>query len=135
MQSSFGQIIVGIRQNERRMAALGISTYRYKLYAFVLSGMGAGLAGALMVNFLRFASPDMIHWSRSGEFMIMVILGGVGTLAGPFIGAGVLFTVEVTLARYTEHWMLPVGILLLIVVLTARGGLMSLIRRLTGGGK
>ena len=132
MQSSFGQIIAGIRQNERRMAAMGISTYRYKLMAFVLSGMGAGLAGALMVNFLRFASPDMMHWSRSGELMIMVILGGVGTLAGPFIGAGVLFTLETTLARYTEHWMLPVGILLLIVVLTTRGGLMALIRRLGG---
>jgi len=64
--------------------------------------------------------------------MIMVILGGVGTLAGPFIGAGGLFTLETTLARYTEHWMLPVGILLLIVVLTTRGGLMALIRRLGG---
>ena len=70
----------------------------YKLYAFVLSGMGAGLAGALMVNFLRFASPDMMHWTKSGELMVMVILGGVGTLAGPFIGAGALFTLETTLA-------------------------------------
>ena len=132
VQSSFGQIIAGIRQNERRMAAMGISTYRYKLYAFILSGMGAGLAGALMVNFLRYASPDMMHWSRSGELMIMVILGGVGTLAGPFIGAGVLFTLETTLARYTEHWMLPVGVLLLIVVLTTKGGLMALIAKLGG---
>jgi branched-chain amino acid transport system permease protein len=132
VQSSFGQIIAGIRQNERRMAAMGISTYRYKLVAFTLSGMGAGLAGALMVNFLRFASPDMMHWSKSGELMIMVILGGVGTLAGPFIGAGVLFTLETTLARYTEHWMLPVGILLLVVVLTSKGGLMAWIAKLGG---
>lgn len=139
VNSSFGQIIAGIRQNDRRMAAMGISTFRYKLYAFILSGMGAGLAGALMVNFLRFASPDMMHWTRSGEMMVMVILGGVGTLAGPFIGAGVLFTLETTLARYTEHWMLPVGILLLVVVLTSKGGLMALIRKLTarfsGGAK
>jgi len=132
VQSSFGQIIAGIRQNERRMAAMGISTYRYKLYAFVLSGMGAGLSGALMVNFLRFASPDMMHWSRSGELMVMVILGGVGTLAGPFIGAGALFTLETTLARFTEHWMLPVGILLLVVVLTTKGGLMALVAKLKG---
>lgn len=135
VQSSFGQIIAGIRQNERRMAAMGISTYRYKLFAFVLSGMGAGLAGGLMVNFLRFASPDMMHWSKSGELMVMVILGGVGTLAGPFIGAGALFTLETMLARYTEHWMLPVGILLLVVVLTTKGGLLSLFAKLWRRGK
>ena len=135
VQSSFGQIIAGIRQNERRMAAMGISTYRFKLYAFILSGMGAGLAGALMVNFLRFASPDMMHWSRSGELMVMVILGGVGTLAGPFIGAGALFTLQTMLARVTEHWMLPVGILLLLVVLTSKGGLMALARKIMGGTK
>lgn len=135
VQSSFGQIIAGIRQNERRMAAMGISTYRYKLAAFILSGMGAGLAGALMANFLRFVSPDMLHWSRSGELMVMVILGGVGTLAGPFIGAGALVTLETLLARFTEHWMLPVGILLLMVVLTSKGGLMALIRKLRGVAK
>jgi len=117
------------------MAALGIATYRYKLCAFVLSGMGAGLAGALMVNFLRFASPDLMHWTRSGELMVMVILGGVGTLAGPFIGAGVLFTLETVLGQYTEHWMLPLGILLLVVVLVSKGGLMALIRKLAGGSR
>lgn len=135
VNSSFGQIVAGIRQNERRMAALGIATYRYKLCAFVLSGMGAGLAGALMVNFLRFASPDLMHWTRSGELMVMVILGGVGTLAGPFIGAGVLFTLETVLGQYTEHWMLPLGILLLVVVLVSKGGLMALIRKLAGGSR
>ena len=117
------------------MAAMGISTYRFKLYAFILSGMGAGLAGALMGMFLRFASPDMMHWRRSGELMVMVILGGVGTLAGPFIGAGALFTLETMLARVTEHWMLPVGILLLLVVLTSKGGLMALARKIMGGTK
>lgn len=133
VQSSFGQVIAGIRQNERRMTAMGISTYRYKLAAFVLSGMGAGLAGALMVNFLRFASPDMLHWTKSGELMVMVILGGVGTLAGPFVGAGALTVIETVLSRITEHWMLPVGILLLAVVLVSRGGLMALFARLAGG--
>jgi branched-chain amino acid transport system permease protein len=135
VNSSFGQIVAGIRQNERRMAALGIATFRYKLCAFVLSGMGAGLAGALMVNFLRFASPDLMHWTRSGELMVMVILGGVGTLAGPFIGAGVLFTLETLLGQLTEHWMLPLGILLLVVVLASKGGLMALIRKLAGGSR
>ena len=132
VNSSFGQTIAGIRQNERRMAARGVDTPRAKLLAFVLSGAGAGLAGALMVIFLRFASPDMMHWTKSGEFMVMVILGGVGTLAGPFIGAGALFTLETTLGRFTEHWALPVGIILLVVVLATKGGLIGLVRRIWG---
>jgi branched-chain amino acid transport system permease protein len=132
VQSSFGAIIAGIRQNERRMAALGISTYRYKLAAFVLSGMGAGLAGALMVNFLRFASPDMMHWTRSGELMIMVILGGVGTLLGPFIGAAALVSLETSLSQITEHWHLYIGLILLVVVLATKGGILGLIRKIGG---
>ncbi len=132
VHSSFGAIIAGIRQNERRMAALGISTYRYKLVAFVLSGMGAGLAGALMVNFLRFASPDMMHWTRSGELMIMVILGGVGTVIGPFIGAAALVALETNIARWTEHWHLYIGLILLVVVLATKGGILGLIRKVGG---
>ena len=135
VNSSFGQTIAGIRQNERRMAAMGVDTYRTKLLAFVLSGAGAGFAGALMVIFLRFASPDMMHWTKSGELMVMVILGGVGTLAGPFIGAGALFTLETTLGRFTEHWALPVGIILLVVVLATKGGIIGLVQRLFGGRK
>ncbi len=132
VRSSFGAIIAGIRQNERRMAALGISTFRYKLAAFVMAGMGAGLAGALMVNFVRYASPDMMHWTKSGELMVMVILGGVGTLAGPFLGAGAFVTLELVTARFTSHWHLPVGIVLLVIVLATRGGLVELIRRIAG---
>ncbi|MBA4205019.1 MAG: branched-chain amino acid ABC transporter permease [Polymorphum sp.] len=138
-QSSFGAVISGIRQNERRMAALGIPAYRYKLYAFVLSGMGAGLAGALMANFLRFASPDMMHWTKSGELMIMVILGGVGTLFGPFLGAGAFLVLETFLAQWSEHWPLALGLILLLLVLGTRGGLQALIARVSrlvrGGGQ
>jgi ABC-type multidrug transport system fused ATPase/permease subunit len=85
VNSSFGAVLAGLRQNERRMAALGFAPYRYKLYAFVLAGMGAGLAGALMANYLRFVSPDMMHWTKSGELMIMVILGGVGSFLWPAV--------------------------------------------------
>ena len=138
-QSSFGTVISGIRQNERRMAALGIPAYRYKLYAFILSGMGAGLAGALMANFLRFASPDMMHWTKSGELMIMVILGGVGTLFGPFLGAGAFLILETFLAEWSENWPFALGLILLVVVLGTRGGLQALIDRVTalvrGGAK
>lgn len=132
--SSFGGIIAGLRQNERRMAALGIAAYRYRLYAFTLSGMGAGLAGALMANFLRFASPDMMHWTKSGELMIMVILGGVGTLFGPFLGAGVFLVLETFLSAWTEHWPLALGLILLVVVLGTRGGLAALLARIRGRG-
>lgn len=130
VNSSFGAVLAGIRQNERRMAALGIPAFRYKLYAFVLSGMGAGLAGALMANVMRFASPDMMHWMKSGELMVMVILGGVGTLLGPFLGAGVLLVLESLLSSWTEHWQLALGLILLVVVLGTKGGLASLVMRL-----
>lgn len=132
VHSSFGAVLQGIRQNERRMAALGFAPYRYKLYAFILAGMGAGLAGALMANFLRFASPDMMHWTKSGEFMIMVILGGVGSFFGPIFGAGAFLVLETFLAGWTENWQLALGVILLVVVLWTKGGIMGLIDRSKG---
>lgn len=128
VNSSFGTILRGIRQNERRMTALGIPVYRYKLAAFTLAGMGAGLAGALMANFSRFVSPDMLHWTLSGDMIIMVVLGGVGTLAGPLLGAAAFLFLESQLAAWTEHWKLFMGLLLLGVVLWTRGGIMALPR-------
>lgn len=130
INSSFGAVLAGIRQNERRMEALGIPVFRYKLYAFVLSGMGAGLAGALMANAMRFASPDMMHWTKSGELMVMVILGGVGTLLGPFLGAATFLLLESTLSSWTEHWQLALGAILLVVVLGSKGGLMALVGKI-----
>lgn len=132
VNSSFGAILAGIRQNERRMAALGISVFRYKLYAFVLSGMGAGLAGALMANAMRFASPDMMHWMKSGELMVMVILGGVGSLLGPFFGAATLLLLESSLSAWTEHWQLALGAILLVIVLGTKGGLAGLFAKIWG---
>ncbi len=132
VNSRFGKVLLGLRQSERRMAAIGLPAYRYKLVAFILSGMGCGLAGALMANFLRFASPDMLHWTRSGELMIMVVLGGVGTLFGPFIGAAVYTVLEATFASWTENWQLGLGFILLLVVLYTNGGVQALIGRLSG---
>ncbi|MCR8726721.1 branched-chain amino acid ABC transporter permease [Frigidibacter sp. ROC022] len=131
VRSSFGTVLDGIRQNERRMEALGIATYRHKLFAFILSGMGVGMAGALMANAMRYVSPDMMHWSRSGELMIMVILGGTGTLLGPLYGAAALLLLETWLAGWTEHWSLGEGLVLLAVVMFSRGGLIALLRRRT----
>lgn len=121
--SSFGAIIGGIRQNEKRMAALGIESFRYKLFAFVLAGMGAGLAGALMAVFMRFASPDTLAWTKSGELMIMVILGGVGSFFGPIWGAALFLILQTYLASWTEHWQIILGVLLLLTVLGTKGGL------------
>jgi branched-chain amino acid transport system permease protein len=133
VNSRFGKVLTGIRQSERRMAAIGVSTYRYKLAVFVISGMGAGLAGALMANHTRYVSPDMLHWIQSGEFMIMVILGGAGTLFGPAAGAAVLIVLETKLAAWTEHWQVILGPLLVLMILFARGGLSGLVRLLRGG--
>ncbi|KJC60392.1 ABC transporter permease [Bradyrhizobium sp. LTSPM299] len=126
--SRFGLVLGGIRQNERRLAAIGIATYRYKLVAFVIAGIGAGLAGALMANFSKFVSPDMLHWSRSGELMIMVILGGGATLLGPALGAVILVGLETVLTGWTEHWQVILGPILVLVALFTRGGVLSLLQ-------
>jgi branched-chain amino acid transport system permease protein len=131
VNSRFGRMIQGIRQNPRRMAALGADGYRYRLACFVIAGAGAGLAGALLANHARFVSPDMMHWTKSGELMIMVILGGAGTLFGPVLGAALLLGLETALTSLTEHWMFVLGPLLVLIVLFARRGLWGF---LTGGG-
>jgi branched-chain amino acid transport system permease protein len=130
VRSRFGRVLTGLRQNERRMAAIGISTYRYKLVAFVIAGMGAGLAGALMANLQRFVSPDMLAWTKSGELMIMVILGGAGSLIGPIWGAIALVGMETALAGWTEHWQFWLGPILICIVLFARGGLYGFVASL-----
>ncbi len=134
MRSRFGAVVGGIRQSERRMAAMGVPVYRYKLAAFVISGIGTGLAGALLGNFSRFASPDMLHWTQSGELMIMVILGGVGTVLGPAIGAAALIGLETVLGAWTEHWQAALGPILVLIVLFLRGGLAGLVDLVRGVG-
>ena len=126
----FGQILGGIRQNPRRMEAMAYSPFRYQWMALVLSGMGTALAGALMANYARFVSPDMLHWTKSGELMVMVIIGGTGTLFGPLLGALALVSLETILAGVTEHWQLALGFILLAIVLYTQGGLVGLWRHL-----
>ncbi len=120
--SRFGMIVRGIKQNEARMKSLGYSAYWYKLVMFVIAGAGAGLAGALAANQSEFIDPGLMHWSKSGELMIMVVLGGMGTLIGPVFGAALLLLMEEVLSSYTEHWMIFLGPLLIAIVLFARGG-------------
>ena len=123
VHSRFGMVLQGCKENEERMLALGFPTYRYKLTAFVLAGAAAGLAGALMANYMAFVDPALMHWTVSGEIMVMVILGGMGTLAGPVVGAVVLLLLEEILSAYMEHWMIILGPVLVLVVLFARRGI------------
>ncbi|MFQ5691426.1 MAG: branched-chain amino acid ABC transporter permease [Nitrospinota bacterium] len=123
VNSRFGMVIRGCKENERRMGALGFPTYRYKLVCFAIAGAGAGLAGALIANQTEFVSPNLMHWTVSGEIMVMVILGGMGTLYGPVFGAAAFLLLEEVLSAYTEHWMIILGPTLILVVLFARRGL------------
>ena len=135
VHSRFGMVIRGCKENERRMSALGFPTYRYKLICFVIAGAGAGLAGALMANQTEFVSPSLLHWTVSGDILVMVVLGGVGTIVGPVFGAIVLLLLEEFISRYTEHWMLFLGPILIFVVLFARRGLYgSFVERIGNNG-
>ncbi len=127
VQSRFGMVILGSRENDRRMKALGFPTYRYKLVCFILAGAGAGLAGALIANQTEYVSPGLMHWTRSGEILIMVLLGGMGTLFGPVLGAATFLLLEEILAIYTEHWMVYLGPFLIVMVLFARRGIYGLL--------
>ncbi|MEX4006206.1 branched-chain amino acid ABC transporter permease [Neoaquamicrobium sediminum] len=125
--SRFGAALQASRQNEVRVASVGIAPFRIKLVAFVISGMITGLAGALYADLNRFVSPSMLSWHMSGEFIVLIILGGVGRLCGPLAGAMLFVMLEYILGGLTERWQFFLGLLLLGVVLFARGGLIGLL--------
>ena len=126
--SHFGRVLQAAKQNETRVLASGINPFTYQLTAFVIAGVIAGFAGALMANFTLFISPGMVEWSRSGELMFMVILGGSHHLLGPLIGSTLFILLEFVLSRWTVYWHLPFGMLLLLVVLFGRGGVLGILR-------
>lgn len=128
-RSRFGRVLTGSRENETRMQAIGFSPFRYRLTAYVIAGMIAALAGVLLANHASFVSPSYMSWGRSGELIVMVVLGGVGTLTGPVIGALALVLSEEMLARLTVHWRLFFGAALIVIVLYTRGGLIGAILR------
>ncbi len=125
INSRFGMVLQGTRSNETRMKTIGFPTLRYQLTAFVIAGMMAGFAGALLANHTDFINPDMMHWTRSGDLIIMVLLGGMGSLAGPVVGALAFILLEELLSGVTEYWQLIFGPFLILVVLFARGGLLG----------
>jgi branched-chain amino acid transport system permease protein len=127
VNSRFGMVIQGSRSNEGRMRAIGFPTFRYRLLAFVVAGAIAGLAGALIANHTDFVNPAMMHWSRSGDLIVMVLLGGMGSSFGPLIGSVALLVAEEALSRITTYPNLLLGPLLLVVALVARGGIAGLL--------
>ena len=124
--SAFGLTLNAARQSTERVEATGVEPYRVQLAAFVLSGMVTGLAGALFADLNRFVSPGMFSWQTSGEIMIFVILGGVARLCGPVAGAMVFIVLEHFLGGLSDYWHIYLGVLLLGIVLFARGGLIGL---------
>jgi branched-chain amino acid transport system permease protein len=133
VNSRFGIVIRGARSNDTRMRAIGFPTYRYKLVCFVIAGTLCGLSGALLANHSDFVSPAMMYWTRSGDLIIMVVLGGMGSVIGPVFGAVALLVLEETLSGITEYWQIILGPLLLLVVLFARGGIDGLLGKVRHG--
>lgn len=135
VKSEFGMVILGIRDNERRVAAIGFPPYPYKLVAFVIAGGIAGLAGVLMANHAKFVSPQMLSWQLSGEMLAMVILGSANSLIGPILGAAFFLAFRDVLSDYTEHWMLFFGPLIVARVLLMKDGIWGLMLRAVGAGE
>ena len=123
VSSPFGRGLVGIRQNEPRMKALGYNTFLHKYICFIVAGAFAGLAGVLYAYFFRYVSPSNAGVAQSGEAMLMVILGGAGTLFGPAIGAVVLVFLKYYVSIYTVHWPLILGVIFVLAMLFAPKGI------------
>ena len=126
-RSRFGRVLRGCREDEERMRALGYDPFAYRLAATVIAGAIAGLAGALLAIQAEFVSPAYMSWQRSGELIVMVVLGGIGSLHGAIVGAAAFLLAEELLSGITEHWRLIFGPLLILVVLFLRGGLGGLL--------
>jgi branched-chain amino acid transport system permease protein len=128
-QSPFGMVLQSIRENEGRTRAIGYSVARYKMVAVMLSGIFAGLAGALYALQNRFAAPDFVHFLVSGETVIYNVMGGIGTLVGPVVGAGFFLLLRETLSRFfTEYYLIPVGIIFIAMVIFLPQGLLGFAR-------
>jgi branched-chain amino acid transport system permease protein len=133
VNSRFGMVVQGLRSNEQRMQAIGFPVNRYRLVCFVIAGTMCGLAGALLANNTDFVSPAVMYWTRSGDLMVMVILGGMGSLFGPVLGAIVYLLLEEFLSQITEYWAMIMGPMLLLIVIFGRGGIVGLLGRFSRG--
>jgi branched-chain amino acid transport system permease protein len=128
VRSPFGHVLRGIHDNEARMQAVGYAVSRYKLLAFVIAGTIAGVAGALYTQFVGSITPEAFLWRTSGEVLLMVIIGGTGTLLGGLLGAGAFILLQSLVSSYTERWMLLLGLTFILFVLFAPGGIVGALR-------
>ena len=133
--SRFGRVLRGTRDNALRMEAIGFAPFPYQLTAYVIAGCIAGIAGVLLANQAEFVSPAYMTWQRSGDLIVMLVLGGTGTLVGAVAGAAAFIMLEETLAPLWQHWKLGLGAILILIVLFTRGGLVGFIARVCGGGR
>lgn len=131
--SRFGRVLRGTRENSVRMQAVGFAPFPYQLTAYVIAGAIAGVAGVFLANQTGFVSPAYMSWQRSGELIVMVVLGGMGTLVGAIPGALAFLLLEDWLAYFSQHWKLGLGVILVLVVLFTRGGIAGFVARIAGG--
>ena len=132
VRSPFGHVLRGIHENEGRMEAVGYAVQRYKLVAFVIAGTIGGVAGALYTQLNLTISPDAFYWTTSGEALLMVIIGGTGTLWGSLLGAAAFILLQSLVSSYTERWMLILGLTFILFVLFAPGGIVGALRGRVG---
>ncbi len=130
VHAQFGRVLIGIRENEPRLRAIGYNTSRFKLLAFVIAGVFAGVAGALYAGFNRFVSTSDVYWTQSGQVLIMVVIGGAGTLLGPVLGAGMILILQNIISSATERWQTIMGLLFIGFVFAARNGVMGLLKQI-----
>lgn len=130
VNSQFGHALVGIRENETRLRAIGYNIARFKLVAFIIAGLFAGVAGVLYAGFNRFVSTGELYWTASGQVLIMVIIGGAGTLIGPVLGAALIFILQNLVSSATERWPTIMGLIFILFVFAARYGVMGVIRQI-----
>jgi branched-chain amino acid transport system permease protein len=133
VHSRFGIVVRGAKSNEKRMQALGFPTFRYRLALYVMSAVLCGLAGLLYGNLTQFGSPSYMSWTTSGELIVMVMLGGMGTLFGPLFGALAMILTEEWLKSITEHWMIIFGPLIVVLITASRLGIAGLLQSLGRG--
>lgn len=131
VRSQFGHALVGIRENETRLRAVGYNTTRFKLVAFVIAGIFAGVAGVLYAGFNRFVSPSDLYWTASGQVLIMVIVGGSGTLIGPSLGAALILILQNFVSSSTDRWPTIMGLIFIFFVFAARRGIMGILQAMS----
>lgn len=129
VHARFGRVLRGAKSNVQRMRVLGFPVVRYQVAAYAASGVVCGIAGMLLANLTKFASPAYMSWTVSGDLIVMVMLGGIATIVGPLLGATVFIILETVLAAYTQHWMLVLGPIIVLIALLAKRGLYGFLAR------